>query len=131
MGMNIEWEKVKEFHKLFNHPFSESPTMIDSDMAKKRYNWMREEIDEFLSATDIVGQADAMIDLIYFALGSLVIMGVKPEKLFDIVHTANMTKVGDGGKPIYKPDGKIKKPDSWKDPHLLIKKAIEDMKNEV
>lgn len=55
---------------------------------------MLKEINEFLDAVkeqDIVEQADAMIDTIYFALGTLVEMGVQPEQLFDIVQHANMT----------------------------------------
>ena len=57
---------------------------------------MLEEINEFLDAVkeqDIVEQADAMIDTIYFALGTLVEMGVQPEQLFDIVQHANMSKL--------------------------------------
>lgn len=49
-----------------------------------------EEIAEFLVAPDIYEQADAMIDLIYFALGTLVEMGIKPDELFDIIQKANM-----------------------------------------
>lgn len=45
-------------------------------------------INEFLEASekqDIVEQADATIDTIYFALGTLVEMGIEPDELFYIV----------------------------------------------
>lgn len=85
---------------------------------------MHEEIDEFLDATDVCEQADAMIDLIYFALGSLVEMGVKPDILFAIVHEANMSKLWPDGAPHYGPDGKTIKPGTWVDPYPRIASEI-------
>jgi predicted HAD superfamily Cof-like phosphohydrolase len=120
MGINREYNLVKEFHKAFNHPYQETPTLLGIERAEKRYSWMLEEINEFMEATknnDIVEQADAMIDVIYFALGTLVEMGVEPENLFNIVQHANMSKLWEDGKPHYKEDGKVKKPEGWKDPH--------------
>ena len=89
---------------------------------------MRDEIDEFLSATDIYAQTDAMIDLIYFALGTLVEMGVEPDAAFEIVHNANMSKLWDDGKPHYNADGKVVKPPSWVDPEPLMKKLLDNTK---
>ena len=83
--MNKEWEKVKLFHDKFGHPSSDRPAFIPKERAKDRAKWLMEEIAEFLVAPDIYEQADAMIDLIYFALGTLVEMGIKPDELFDII----------------------------------------------
>lgn len=128
--MDKEWEAVKLFHEKFNHPVSKHPRRMDLDRAQKRYNWMKEEIDEFLDAVkteDIVEQADAMIDVMYFALGTLVEMGIHPDKLFEIVQKANMSKLWEDGTPHYAPDGKTIKPSTWRDPHNDLKKAIEEM----
>ena len=128
--MDKEWESVKLFHEKFNHPVAEKPQCMEPERAKKRYNWMKEEIDEFLEAVDekdLVEQADAMIDVIYFALGTLVEMGVKPDVLFEIVQQANMSKLWEDGKPHYAPDGKTIKPATWEDPHDKLKAAIENM----
>ena len=120
--MNKEWEKVKLFHDKFGHPSSDRPAFIPKERAKDRAKWLMEEIAEFLVAPDIYEQADAMIDLIYFALGTLVEMGIKPDELFDIIQKANMEKLGEDGKPIYNPkDGKIMKPQHWEDPAPKIK----------
>lgn len=92
--MNKEYEEVKKFQKAFGHPYSDKPILLTYERALKRYKWMLEEINEFLEASkdqDIVEQADAMIDTMYFALGTLVEMGVKPDKLFYIVQEANMS----------------------------------------
>ncbi len=125
--MNREWEMVKEFHQKFNHPVADAPKMMDAARARKRYNWMLEEINEFLEADEIVEQADAMIDVMYFALGTLVEMGIKPDELFKIVQEANMSKLWEDGKPHYSPEGKTIKPATWQDPHEKLKACIENM----
>ena len=124
--MNQEWNEVRLFHQKFNHPVSDVPTFMESYRAKDRAIWMMEEISEFLIAKDIYEQADSIIDLIYFALGTLVEMGIEPDNLFKIVQEANMSKLWDDGLPRYsKKDGKIIKPDNWKDPRPEIKSLID------
>lgn len=128
--MNKEYEEVKKFQKAFGHPYSNKPTLLTYERALKRYRWMLEEINEFLEASknqDIVEQADAMIDTMYFALGTLVEMGVKPDKLFYIVQEANMSKLFSDGKPHYNEMGKVIKPDGWQDPHKKLELAIKEM----
>lgn len=129
--MNKEWEAVKLFHEKFNHPVANQPRGMELERAKKRYNWMLEEINEFIEAVeenDIVEEADAMIDVIYFALGTLVEMGIKPDELFEIVQQANMSKLWEDGKPHYNSEGKTIKPVSWEDPYNRLAVAIEKMK---
>lgn len=127
--MDKQWEQVREFHLAFNHPVGETPVPLSKERGEARCRWMREEIEEFSEAgDDIVEQADAMIDLIYFALGTLVEMGVRPDSLFEIVQQANMSKLWPDGKPHYFEDGKTKKPDTWQDPHDKLAEAIEKMK---
>ena len=133
MSINNEFKMVKEFQKAFNNPYAEKPTLMGMERAKKRYDWMLEEIDEFIEATeekDLVEQADAMIDVMYFALGTLVELGIEPEKLFAIVQEANMSKLWEDGKPHFREsDGKVIKPPTWKDPHSLTVAEIERQLN--
>jgi len=128
-AMDYNWEQVREFQRAFGHPWRDTPATMDSDRAQKRYTWMLEELNEFLQADEVVEQADAMIDLMYFALGTLVEMGVRPAVLFDIVHTANMSKLWPDGKPHYNAMGKTVKPAGWQDPHEKLRLAIERMKD--
>lgn len=135
VGLNKGFFQVHGFHKAFGHPIAETPTFILPERAKARADWKNEEVAEFLEATDVVGQADAMIDLIYFALGSLVEMGVKPDRLFDIVQEANMGKLHevDGEMvAVYREDGKVKKPENWERdfaPEARLKAEIERQAN--
>jgi predicted HAD superfamily Cof-like phosphohydrolase len=125
MNLDSAYDDVKEFHLRFGHPVRDEPTLLAAARAAARAAWMQEEVAEFLAADTIPDQADAMIDLIYFALGTLVEMGVRPEKLFDIVHAANMTKLWPDGQPRYRGDGKTIKPPAWVDPTDAICDEIE------
>ena len=80
----------------------------------------------------LVGQVDALIDTLYFTYGSFVLMGVDPERIFEIVHQANMAKIFPDGKAQFDPvTHKILKPEDWEEKHApepAIKKEIERQK---
>ena len=84
---------------------------------------------KILAKQDLIGQVDALIDTLYFTYGSFVLMGVDPERIFEIVHQANMGKVFPDGKAHFDPvTYKILKPDDWEEkyaPEPAIKKEIE------
>lgn len=64
--------------------------------------------------TPLVGEVDALTDLLYLTYGSFVLMGVDPKPLFDTVHEANMGKIFPDGKAHFDPvTHKILKPDDW------------------
>ena len=125
MNLDDAFDQVKEFHARFGHPVREAPTLLTAERAAARAAWMNEEVAELLAAQSIPDQADAIIDLIYFAIGTLVEMGVRPERLFDIVHGANMQKLWPDGSPRFREDGKTIKPPAWVDPHDAIRDEIE------
>ncbi len=125
MSLNNSWHLVNKFHIKFKHPHRNNPSVLESDRVEKRYKWMLEELLEFKNAENIYEQADAMIDLMYFALGTLVEMGIKPDKIFKIVHNANMQKIWADGKPHFDVDGKTIKPNNWEDPLAYLKKEID------
>ncbi|WP_424766261.1 hypothetical protein [Paenibacillus sp. sgz302251] len=96
--------------------------------ALKRASYMVEEMGEFLTAETIEDQTDALIDLIYFAIGTFTLMGVNPEPLFNIVARANLGKIMPDGTVLRDEQGKIQKPDGWKEkfaPEQKIKDEIE------
>jgi len=122
------WASVREFHHAFRHPAPPTPTLIPLERAAKRATWTEEECQELRDAQTIVDQADAAIDQIYFAIGTLVELGVRPGKLFDIVHGANMNKLHlvDGvPTAVYHPDGKTKKPEGWVAPEPLLAHEVD------
>ena len=123
--------KLKNFNRLLGIHIRKTPITLPLERAKKRYAWMLEEINEFLEASekqDIVKQADAMIDTIYFALGTLVEIAIEPDELFYIVQNANMSKLWSDGKQHYNEMGKVIKPKGWEDPHKKLELIIQNMK---
>lgn len=67
-----------------------------------------------VSPSPLVGQVDALVDLLYFTYGSFVLMGADPKPFFDRVHQANMAKVGEDGQALRDPEtNKILKPAGW------------------
>ena len=117
MAIDRAWEDVRAFHLAFGHPAPEAPGRLDADHVARRAAWIEEEAQELREATSLAEQADAFIDVIYFAMGGLVSLGVKPGALWDIVQGANMAKLWPDGRPRHREgDGKVIKPEGWEDP---------------
>lgn len=78
------------------------------------------QVDAGFNTTDfdkLIALVDAFTDVNYFTSGTFSILGVEPQPMFDIVQDANMAKLGEDGKPIYREsDGKIMKPEGWEAP---------------
>lgn len=87
--------------------------------------------DEFITneLDRVVAQADALTDSSYFINGSFVEMGVKPQPLFEIVQSANMSKLFTDEKgnkyAKYREDGKILKSPEFFTPEGKLKVEIE------
>lgn len=127
MSFKNHIDKVKTFHEKFNIENNHSPTLLSEDEYKLRYNLIKEENEEYLKACenkDIVEIADAMGDILYIALGTLLRHGLqhKIDEIFDEIHNSNMSKLGEDGKPIYREDGKVLKGPNYFKPN--IKKII-------
>lgn len=120
---------VRKFHRKVEHPVGDVayPEALTLNRRMIRADWCDEEIREFRAAETLAEQADASIDLIYFAVGNLVEMGVHGDIIFSIVHEANMRKEG-GDK---RGDTKQLKPDGWVGPEEEIQKYLDAITTEV
>lgn len=113
---------VAEFHEAFNHPVSQNlitPSDLTSDLGKLRQGLIAEEFNELIEAWDggdVLGVIDALQDLKYVIYGTELALGIASEPHFMEVHAANMNKLGPDGKPIYREDGKVLKPEGWTGP---------------
>jgi predicted HAD superfamily Cof-like phosphohydrolase len=71
------------------------PHLIPEDVIKFRLKFLEEELNELagaFSAGDLPNAADALIDLVYVALGTAHLMGLPWEALFAEVQRVNMMK---------------------------------------
>ena len=122
--INDAYELVKNFQKMAEQPIGELPQFLCRQRCNIRCKWMREEIEEFENSNTVYEQADAIIDLLYYAIGVLVEMGVKPDELFLLIHEYNVKKIINKRFDI---DGKIMKPCGWQHPDKEIKEIIDAM----
>lgn len=119
--MLVEAQKaVQEFHESFKLPIAKHPHYLERTRVELRAKWMAEEIEEFLGSSDIAEQVDAVADLIYFALGVFVEMGIDGSRVFEIVHQSNMKKLDQQNNPLYNEEGKVIKPTNWVSPNESI-----------
>lgn len=100
-------------------PIPEKPERLGAARKQWALTALREELTEFESAGDLADEADALVDLTYFALGRLVEMGLAPGALFEEVHVANMAKCrGELSKRPNSLGYDAVKPADWKAPDL-------------
>ena len=62
---------------------------------------------------DRAGYYTATLELISAVTSTAVVLGIPLNDVFYVVHISNMRKLGLDGKPIYREDGKVIKPDTW------------------
>ena len=62
--MMKQQEQVKAFQMAFNYPVATKPTFMQKERAEARMNWVKEEVQEFLDADNVIDQADALVDCI-------------------------------------------------------------------
>ncbi|GAA0893993.1 nucleoside triphosphate pyrophosphohydrolase family protein [Fulvivirga kasyanovii] len=92
--------QVAEFHKTFQHPILDNPTIPDEKRCALRVSLIAEELKELEEAIkdkDIVEIADALCDIQYVLSGAVLEFGLgeKFKALFDEVQRSNMSKACD------------------------------------
>lgn len=113
--------KVEDFnYGIVGLPIPHVPAVLSEPRKEWAITALNEELAEFRDATDqgdVLEAADALIDLVYFALGRLVEMGVPAMAVFNEVQRANMDKKR--GELSKRPNSKgfdAVKPAGWKSP---------------
>ena len=119
------YDKVHDFRIKMKLPVGESPTLLSSKVLSFQTRCMLEEISELMLAhekEDLVEAADAIVDLVYLAVGTAHAMGLPFERLFDIVHNANLRKVPGATSRGVEQDAM--KPEDWVGPEQEIKELL-------
>lgn len=115
------YEKVRQFMVVMGQEVQSFPRFPDMNTAEMHYKMIHEEMLEFdkaFSDGDMVEVADALSDILYVVYGCGLAFGIPLDKCFDEVHRSNMSKIGPDGKVIFRSDGKVLKPASYRPPNL-------------
>lgn len=130
------YDDVYDFHQKYGLLNGVKPRQLTTRKLQERLEFMWEEFHEFADASgfvpaefedsgkvkwvgdfdekDIAEQADALIDLVYVAMGTAVMMGLPWQALWDDVQRANMSKVRGTTKRGHAVD--VTKPEGWVGP---------------
>ena len=125
--MSYDWqEDVRKFHIKMGLEVGSTPRLVDSKTKRLRIELIKEEMAELVESLEkdnLETIADGAADSIYVILGTLVTYGVELQPIWNVIHHANMNKVGDSKRA----DGKILKPKNWKHPDIkeLIEEQVE------
>lgn len=115
------FEKVKQFHEAFGHLIGVEPGWIPGDKEAMHLKLITEEakeVNEAVENFDFVNLAQELADLLYVTYSFAIALGIDIDEVFDAVHTSNMSKLGDDGKPIYREDGKVLKGPNYSPPDI-------------
>jgi predicted HAD superfamily Cof-like phosphohydrolase len=101
---------VAAFHEKFELTYDGRPRRLPEELAKFRVGFMAEELAEYafndkevindlifaiqeeMVPTELHDQLDALVDLVYVALGTAYLQGFNFEEAWRRVHAANMAK---------------------------------------
>jgi len=112
---------VKTFMKTFGQIIRTKAEFPDNKTMQLRYDLIKEELDELeeaMKTKDLKEIADALTDILYVTYGAGCAYGIDLDKCFKEVQRANMSKLGEDGKPIYNEKGKVMKGPNYSEPNL-------------
>ena len=115
------FNKVKTFMETFGQEVKTKPSFSSDKINTLRYDLIKEELEELKIAMenkDLLEVADALTDILYVTYGAGHAFGIDLDKCFEEVQNSNMSKLGEGGKPIYNDAGKVMKGPKYFKPDL-------------
>ncbi len=112
-------QKVKEFTQACEPVLPEKPKKLSPEKIAFIRAMVNDELNELAQAGTTWEQADALVDAIYYMCDTAVRHGMNLDPLFDIVHQSNLQKIVNG-RVLRREDGKILKPETWRDPAPLL-----------
>ena len=127
--MPHNFDDVGDFHEKFDlyntthHPTG--PRILPEELMGFRIKFLREEFDEFIEGYEERNEAkmaDALVDLVYVAMGTAHLKGYPWRALWAEVQRANMTKEralsSDDSRSKRGSSYDVVKPDGWQPPDI-------------
>jgi hypothetical protein len=112
-----DWFMPEEYQKLDIEEF------IVNQCPTQHYQRLIEELQEYKNACqqgNLIEVADALGDQLYVLIGTILRHGMQDiiEEVFNEIHSSNMSKLDEDGKPVIREDGKILKGKNYFKPNL-------------
>jgi len=92
LGQDHELQDLRDFNRRYNLLAFDDPGPLSRRLHAERFRYLLEEATEFNDAPTLELMADALIDVVYIAKGTAVMMGLPWEELWADVQRANMEK---------------------------------------
>ena len=115
------FSSVKFFMEKFGQMVRTKPQFPDDKTMQLRLNLIKEELSELedaMKTKNLKEIADALTDILYVTYGAGYAYGIDLDKCFEEVQRANMSKLGEDGKPIFNEQGKVMKGPNYIKPDL-------------
>tara|TARA_Y100000590_G_scaffold319537_1_gene361636 strand:- start:2374 stop:2748 length:375 start_codon:yes stop_codon:yes gene_type:complete len=115
------FDDVKKFMNAFGQIVRTKPQFPDDKTMTLRYDLIKEELNELeqaMKTKNLKEVADALTDILYVTYGAGCAYGIDLDKCFKEVQRANMSKLGEDGKPIFNEKGKVMKGPNYLEPNL-------------
>lgn len=115
---------VREFHEVYGCTIGDvdNPGWPSAFEPSLRLKLITEEFQEFKEGIeeglDLAHITKELADLLYVVYGTGIALGVDLDEAMKRVHESNMSKLDDGGNPIYNSYGKVLKGENYKPPNL-------------
>ena len=119
-------DDVREFHETMRVPIGEESHNLKISRKVFRFRIMLEELKEYIDSNNMADELDALVDLVYTAIGTAVESGYPFDEAWKAVHEANMKKLPNAsGKT-----NKIRKPEGWIAPNIekVINESLDKLK---
>ena len=115
------FEDVRIFMQTFGQIVRTKPQFPDDKTMQLRYDLIQEELfelNEAMKNKNLKEIADSLTDILYVTYGAGYAYGINLDKCFKEVQRANMSKLGEDGKPIFNEKGKVMKGPNYSEPNL-------------
>ena len=115
------FKDVKIFMEKFGQMVRTKPQFPDEKTMYLRLDLIKEELSELeeaMKTKNLKEVADALTDILYVTYGAGYAYGIDLDQCFKEVQRANMSKLGEDGKPIYNDQGKVMKGPNYTKPDL-------------
>jgi len=115
------FKDVKLFMEKFGQMVRTKPQFPDDKTMLLRLDLIKEELSELeeaMKTKNLKEVADALTDILYVTYGAGYAYGIDLDQCFKEVQRANMSKLGEDGKPIYNDQGKVMKGPNYTKPDL-------------